>query len=115
MKVKLLILSLLVQSILLSNAYAYDGWSEMAAIDIYRVRAGGIVLVKQAVDNPQFPLNCGDKAWMQVGNDDKPLSQYIYSAIVAAFATKSAVKFELKGCSEGGLSGNPVIVGVYVQ
>ena len=96
-------------------AFAYDGWSDTALIDTYRVREEGYVLIKQDVSNPKFPRNCDDKSWLQLKINDELLSQYVFSSVLASYSSKTPVKFELKGCSGGGLSGNPVIVGIYVD
>lgn len=96
-------------------SFAYDGWSNLAKIDTYRVRAEGYILVKQEVANPTFPKNCDDTSWLQLKTEDKLLSQYVFSSILASYSTQIPVKFELQGCSNGGTSGNPVIVGISVD
>lgn len=94
-----------------SKASAYDGWS-IGSINQIRIQEARMLIVQESADNP---AQCSNTDYLYLTQGEQIHYKNMFSALLTAYATKAEVRLALKGCSEGGKNGYPVISQVWIQ
>src|SRR5512138_172181 len=89
------------------HAHPYDGLSDGRVLAI-RIQSYRILIVQQ---NATDPGSCGDSSYLILPQSDSVSHKNMYAALLSAYATQSAVRLALTGCSEA----FPVIEQVWLR
>lgn len=107
MKIKLVLASMVLMP---SVAIGYDGWST-GQIDKIRYQDHRTLINQVGATNPG---NCDTPNYILLKEDGSDFAKRQNSALLAAQMSGKSVSLALKGCSQGGTEGYPVISEVWI-
>ena len=94
-------------------AMSYDGWSGTNQIGSIRVYSDELVLV--TIPEAANPGGCSLTDYLSLANPETESGKRRYAAMLSAYVAGKSVSLALTGCSDGGISGYPLIEQVWLK